>query len=106
MADESKTPIADQIRKLEFRLNDLKKDTKQIETISKTIHESPEYQKQDFRVNDPLTNCLLVLNATQYLAVLAAAKMNMAEELSLIETKLTTVYAALNDCLGDEDEKA
>ncbi len=95
---ESKTPIADQVRKLEIQRNQVKGNLADIHDHYRLITDE-QAQWHLHVISAALPN--LVVSGPTMKAILEDAAKLEEDKLADLETKLTTVYAVLEDCLGD-----
>ncbi|AIM40583.1 hypothetical protein [Vibrio phage VpKK5] len=93
---ESKTPIADQVRKLEIQRNQVKAN---LENLNMHVEAAPETDYHLHVISADLPN--LVVDKTMFITILHHNIVLAQRELDSLEHKLTTVYAVLEDCLGD-----
>ncbi|QQM14122.1 hypothetical protein pVco14_072 [Vibrio phage pVco-14] len=101
MANESKTPIADQVRKMELELNNFKRDLNDLIAIRNEVAQT---DAQRYPVVHPVTSMSnLMVDKTDYLVLLGAHMNVLNADIAELESKLTTVYAAVNNCLGDDN---
>ncbi|CAM0075324.1 hypothetical protein VPHK251G3_0074 [Vibrio phage K251 g3] len=101
---ESKTPIADKVRKLELELNAAKETRETAEEYLEAIS-ADDYPQDRFPVNHPMLHVPnMWVDRVSYIGLLKAHIKFLNEEMGNLESKLTTVYAALNDCLSDGDK--
>ncbi|ANO57462.1 hypothetical protein [Vibrio phage vB_VhaS-tm] len=101
MANESKTPISDQVRKMEIELNGYKRD---LDDLIATRNAVAHSDAQRYPVAHPVAHMSnLMLGKTDYLALLRAHMNVLNADIAELESKLTTVYAAVNNCLGDDN---
>lgn len=101
MANQSKTPISDQVRKMELELNSFKRD---LDDLIATRNAVADSDAQRYPVAHPVAHMSnLMVGKTDYLVLLGAHMNVLNEDIAELESKLTTVYAAVNNCLGDDN---
>ncbi|QMV29734.1 hypothetical protein [Vibrio phage vB_VnaS-AQKL99] len=99
MANESKTPIADQVRKMELELDSFKRDLNDLIATRNAVADSDSAR---YPVAHPVSHMSnLWVYKTDYLVLLGAHMNVLNADIAELESKLTTVYAALNNCLGE-----
>lgn len=95
---DSRTPIADSIRKLELQLVQMRSDMEHAEALHSVVSEGEDMR---YPVVHPALHSNYHLNKNNYLALLQDHIDLLRLDIQELETKLTTVYAAINDCLED-----
>lgn len=99
METQSKTPIADQVRKMELDLFNFKRD---LNDLIATRNAAADSDAERYPVAHPVAHMSnMTVYKTDYLVLLGAHMNVLNADIAELESKLTTVYAALNNCLGD-----
>ncbi len=99
MSNESITPIGDRVRKLELMLSTLKDNKSSVEGMLAIVKDS---KPQRWPVVHPaIVDCTVELDHKMYESLLTCHLTVLDFDIKALESKLTTIYAALNDCLGE-----
>lgn len=94
---ESKTPLADQVRKLELSRLETKAA---IENMQMHVEAAPDTDFHLHVISADLPN--LVVDQKMFVNILHHNIVVQQRKLDDLEHKLTTIYVTLEDCLGGE----
>lgn len=98
---ESKTPLADKVRKLELELNTAEETRETAQEYLDAIS-AEDYPQDRFPVAHPMLHTPnMWVDRVSYIELLKAHVTYLSNEMSNLESKLTVIYATLNDCLSD-----
>lgn len=98
----SKTPIGDNVRKLEFQLLACQENITSVTTYIELIQSS---QCERYQVIHPvLEQSDLWVDKDTYVVLMQAHLKLLEADIVTLEHKLTTIYAVVNDCLAEGDK--
>ncbi len=99
MSIESFTPIANQVRDMELKLFNFKDTKSSVEAMLAIVKDT---KPQRWQVIHPaVINSAVELDHKMYESLLTCHITVLDFDIKGLESKLTTIHAALNDCLGE-----
>lgn len=101
MPGASKTPVSDKVRAMELSLNAMKSARTDVAALHSAVQDSEDTR---YAIVHPALASNYQLNKNNYLALLSDHIDLLNADIDDLEHKLTTVYAAINECLGDSND--